>query len=170
MKQFSDDRLHHSAGVAELMYKMAKNEPFNFSEQKAREMYSLGALHDIGYNFLSGDETHEETGYEILRKAHYKYAKEIRAHGNPRTKYKSKALDLLNACDMLVDSKGKRVSFEERLEDIKERHGELSSDYRNSKAIIEDLAKKGLDLAASLVEIQEYRQSIQETLREEPRK
>ena len=76
-----------------------------------------------------------------LEKQNYKYAKEVLYHGKPNCDYSSKALDLLNYADMHIDKKGNYVSFEQRLEDIKNRRGAYSQAFINSKQIIEELKK-----------------------------
>ena len=52
-------------------------------------------------------------------------------HGDINTEYKSLELDFLNWCDMHIDSKGNFVSFDERLNDIKNRRGEESKAYKD---------------------------------------
>ena len=44
-------------------------------------------------------------------------------HGVYDPEHKSKELDLLNWADMHTDGNGKRVTFEERLNDIAKRRG-----------------------------------------------
>ena len=131
-----EDRNKHIFAVARLMKENA--EKIGLDKQ---EMFTLGLLHDIGYEF-GGSEEHHTVGAEILRKQNYKYYKEVLYHGKPNTGYSSKALDLLNFADMHIDKKGNFVSFEDRLEDIKSRRGEDSPHYKNSKAIIDELKKK----------------------------
>ena len=131
-----ENRAKHILAVARLMSKKAKD--FGLDE---KEMFTLGYLHDIGYEFGESEE-HHIVGYKMLKQQEYKYANEVLHHGKPNTGYSSPALDLLNFADMKTNKLGEYVSFEERLEDIKTRRGESSPHYINSKAIIEDLKNK----------------------------
>lgn len=45
-----DYRKQHIWAVAELMEKFGKER--NFSDEKCHELYVLGLLHDVGYQFL----------------------------------------------------------------------------------------------------------------------
>lgn len=128
-----DDRLNHIISVARLM--KDKAEELGLDKE---EMFLLGFLHDIGYEFGDSEE-HHIVGYQILEKQNYMYSKEVLYHGKPTDEYRSKALDLLNFADMHIDKKGNYVSFKNRLKDIKSRLGEHSMAYINSKKIIDDL-------------------------------
>lgn len=46
-------------------------------------------------------------------------------------------LDILNQADMQIDKSGNEVTYDERLEDIKQRYGINSIQYINSKKIID---------------------------------
>ena len=131
-----ESRAKHIMAVARLMKEKAPELDLD-----EKEMFTLGFLHDIGYEF-GGSEEHHIVGYKILKQQDYKYATEVLHHGKPNTGYSSPALDLLNYADMRTNKLGEYVSFEERLEDIKTRRGENSPHYINSKAIIEDLKNK----------------------------
>ena len=131
-----ESRAKHIMAVARLMKDKAKE--FDLDE---KEMFTLGFLHDIGYEF-GGSEEHHTVGAEMLKQQNYKYYQEVLHHGKPNTGYTSKALDLLNYADMKTNKLGEYVGFEARLEDIKSRRGENSPHYINSKAIIEDLKSK----------------------------
>lgn len=131
-----NERLKHIFEVARLMKDKAKI--LGLDEE---EMFTLGLLHDIGYEFGDSEE-HHIVGFQILEKQNYMYSKEVLYHGKPNSEYKSLALDLLNFADMHIDKKGNYVSFENRLEDIKNRRGEQSMAYINSKKVIEELLNK----------------------------
>ena len=136
----TEDRINHIMAVARLMKDNA--EKVGLDKQ---EMFTLGLLHDIGYEFGDSEE-HHILGAEILKKQNYKYYKEVLYHGKPNTEFTSTAFDLLNYADMHIDKKGNFVSFENRLKDIAERRGEDSIPYINCKAIIDDLiSRKFLD-------------------------
>lgn len=130
------DRLNHIIGVARLMKDKAEKVGLD-----KEEMFTLGMLHDIGYEFGKNND-HNFVGFKILDKQNYKYAKEVLYHGCPNCEYQSLALDLLNFADMHIDKTGIYVSFDERLKDIKSRRGENSMAYINSKKIIEELVNK----------------------------
>lgn len=135
----SNDR-NHIISVARFMkeYCIEKKYDSTYCE----EMFTLGYLHDIGYEFCDNPE-HNYIGGELLDKQKYKYSNEIKYHGVPDCIYSSKELDLLNFADMHIDGKGNYVSFEQRLFDIGRRRGKDSSAYKNSKKIIESLISKG---------------------------
>ena len=130
------DRIQHIINVARLMKDNATNLGLD-----TKEMYTLGLLHDIGYEFGSSEE-HHTIGSEMMHTQGYKYYKEILYHGMPTQEYSSTALDLLNYADMRVDKKGNVVTFEERLQDIANRRGVDSPHYKNCKVVIDHLKAK----------------------------
>ena len=131
-----ENRKKHIFGVAKLMKDNAKT--MGLDEE---EMFTLGLLHDIGYEF-GGSEEHHTKGAEILKKQCYKYFKEVQYHGMPTKEYSSTALDLLNFADMHISKDGSMVSFQARLWDIAKRRGYDSPHYQNCKAVIDALGKK----------------------------
>lgn len=132
-----ENRWKHTLAVARLMEGVAQQ--VGLDEQ---EMFTLGMLHDIGYEFGDG-ENHHIVGGDILKQQNYKYYEEVYYHGKANTGYESPALDLLNFADMHINRKGEYVTFEERLADIASRRGTDSPHYRNCSIVIEDLKKKG---------------------------
>ena len=131
-----ENRKKHIFAVAKLMEEKA--EELGLDKE---EMFTLGFLHDIGYEF-GGSEEHHIKGYEILSKQNYKYAKEVRYHGMPTQEYTSLALDLLNYADMHINKKGEYVTFEDRLADIAERRGKDSNAYKNCKIVIDNFKRR----------------------------
>ena len=131
-----ENRIKHIMAVARVMKENAKS--FGLDEE---EMFTLGLLHDIGYEFGDG-EMHHILGAEVLKKQNYKYFKEVLYHGKPTKEYSSPALDLLNYADLSVTRKGEVVSFEERLEDIRSRRGEDSPHYKNCKIVIDGIKER----------------------------
>ena len=127
----SDDRMLHSLRVAQKLQKAAEEMP-NIYGAFADEMFLLGLLHDIGYEFTADAEQHAQVGGEFLRRQGFKLWKEVYYHGNPRCRFHSAELDLLNRADMTVDHCGKEVTIEERLADIANRHGKDSAQYRTA--------------------------------------
>ena len=133
------NKFNHIIGVARLMKDKAAEVGLD-----PEEMFTLGMLHDIGFEFGSSEE-HHQIGYEILSSQGYKYALEVLYHGKPTNEYSSRALDLLNYADLHISKTGEYVSFEDRLRDIKARRGEDSPHYQNCKIVIDGLRQNGFD-------------------------
>ena len=138
----SDDRICHIIAVARFMKDYCLKN--NYDLEYCQEMFTLGLLHDIGYEF-SENKNHSEIGASILERQNYKYSREIKYHGLPNCEYSSNELNLLNWADMHIDSKGNYVSYPERLKDIEVRRGKNSSAYINCEKLIEKLLKLGLN-------------------------
>lgn len=126
------NRLKHIEVVAQLMKNLAPE--LGLDEY---EMYVLGFVHDVGYEI--NIHAHAEAGAQILEDDGYKYAYAVKSHGSPFADFNDPVVWLLNYCDMSIDGKGQLVFFKRRLKDIKERHGENSEAYKNSKLVIEKL-------------------------------
>ncbi len=137
----SNDRQAHILAVAQLMEN--KSKTLEKSENYAQEMFCLGFVHDIGYEF-GENKNHELIGGEILERTNYKYANEVKYHGNPHASYHSFELDLLNWADMHINSKGEYVEFDKRLKDIEKRYGKTSEVYLNACSLIEQIKEKNL--------------------------
>ena len=131
-----EDRLKHSLSVARKMIEIGKK--YNLSEDELQDLFVLGFNHDIGYEF-ENNSNHAYIGGEILKRNNYKYWQEVYYHGNIHSEYKSLYLKILNIADMQVDKYGNDVGFNKRLEDIKNRYGEESKVYKDSKKLIENL-------------------------------
>ncbi len=137
-KVISESRMAHMHGVAEWMYEHAAE----FGCTNREEVYFLGLVHDIGYMYKNG--AHEAKGAEFLERENYDGWNTVLWDGadpNDYTRFHScfpsevpKELVLLWAADMMVDHEGKAVGITERLEGIKTRYGEDSSQYRKAKA------------------------------------
>lgn len=133
----SIDRLNHCLAVARKMKAMAESiEGFPYTPE---DMFYLGLLHDVAYEFVASQEDHEHRGGEILRNNGYIYWKEVFYHGNPNADFHSKALDLLNYADMTTDTQGHDITIELRLEDIALRYGADSDQYRNAFLLAEQI-------------------------------
>lgn len=130
LKKLTSDRMTHSLMVARKMKEIA-NELYPDKKDFKKEMFVLGLVHDIGYEFCAFQPHHGKVGGEILKKNKYKYWREVYWHGRSESKYKSKALDILNIADLLTDAKGNEVTVEYRLEDVRERYGEDSFEYKD---------------------------------------
>ena len=131
-----NDRLKHSYAVANKMVELGKEK--NLSDEQLQELFLLGYLHDIGYQFGT-NENHNMIGGNLLRNSNYKYWKEVYYHGIPNSEYKSLYLNFLNTADMMIDKYGNDVGFDKRLDDIKNRYGEDSIQYTNCVKIINEL-------------------------------
>ena len=131
-----EDRMKHILAVARLMKENAEEAGLD-----PEEMFILGMMHDVGYEF-GGSEEHHLVGAGILEKQNYKYYLEVLFHGKPTSEYQSPALDLLNYADMHINKKGEYVTFEDRLQDIANRRGKDSPHYRNCRVIIEGLKSR----------------------------
>lgn len=131
-----NDRLIHSYAVANKMVELGKEK--NLLDEQLQELFLLGYLHDIGYQFGT-NENHNMIGGNLLRNSNYKYWKEVYYHGIANSEYKSLYLDILNTADMMIDKYGKDVGFDKRLEDIKSGYGEDSIQYVNCFKIVNEL-------------------------------
>jgi len=123
----SNDRLNHSIEVARMMVELS--EKAGWSPTKCQEMFLLGYVHDIGYEFAENQCDHADIGAKILKEQGYKYWQEVALHGKIDSSYESEELRMLNIADMSVDSHGIRVGAKRRLEDIAERYGVKSKQY-----------------------------------------
>ncbi len=132
-----NDRLKHSISVARKMIEIGKEN--NLPEEQLKELFLLGFVHDIGYEFVKDTKDHQKVGGEILKQSGYKYWKEVYYHGRITNEYKSLYLKILNQADMQIDKFGEDIGYEKRLEDILNRYGKNSNAYIKSKELIESL-------------------------------
>lgn len=139
----SFDRMTHQLSVARDLVEQAQSRG-TYSEQELQNLFVLGYLHDIGYEFATDLDDHAAIGGEVLKRLGFTYWAEVANHGNPESSYSSAELDLLNSADMHTSSTGERVTYAERLQDIADRYGEDSPRYQNARTIIANLESKGL--------------------------
>lgn len=118
------DKLQHILGVARYMYQQALSD--GKSEEYAQEMFVLGFVHDIGYEFDDSGRSHHHVGGKILNRMNFKYAQEVTTHGLPDCLGFSEEAMRLNAADMRIMPGGDEVTLEERVADITTRYGEGS--------------------------------------------
>lgn len=130
--------MKHSYAVAIKMVEIGKEK--NLSEEQLQELFLLGYVHDIGYQYDKNN--HNVAGGNLLKENNYKYWQEVYYHGHPNSEYKSPYLDILNTADMMIDKYGNDVGFEKRLEDIKSRYGKESIPYQNCVELINELGGK----------------------------
>lgn len=128
----TEDRLHHTIGVARKAYKVAK--ALGKDEEFARKMFALGWNHDIGYEF--DPINHENVGADIL--PNYKYAEFIRSHGLAPTQL-TKEWIIINLADMTTSPTGEEISIEARLAEIESRYGKDHIWYKQSKEVCDIL-------------------------------
>ena len=133
------DRMKHTLAVARKMVEIGKN--LKLTEEQQQELFTLGFVHDIGYEYPNVNYQHNVVGGEMLKESGYKYWEEVYYHGNPNTSYESLYLTILNMADMQIDKYGNDVGYTKRLEDIKSRYGEDSIPYQNCVKLINQLQK-----------------------------
>lgn len=141
---FPESRYRHCYGVGKRMYEYAKNK-LHWDERYCDEMFVLGNLHDIGYEIDPDAFGHDIVLADILGGNGYKYSNEIRYHSKLQEKYMSEELKLLYFADATVDGFGRFCTLDERLEDLKRRHGEDSEVYIESVKIAEKVREWGFD-------------------------
>lgn len=144
----SEGRKAHMFGVAEYMFYNAYK--YNLDRRK---MYVLGLLHDIGYVDGYGEE-HEIRGAVLVRDCFSHigtvepyYADLIAMHGKAPEHFSNekkipKELILLWEADMRVDCNGKNVNYHRRLQEIADKYGVDSQEYKLSASRVEFLLKR----------------------------
>lgn len=135
--EISQERLQHIIGVARKMYEMSLER--GWSVERAKKMFVLGFVHDIGYEFSNAQNEHPDVGAEILELCGFQYANEVMFHGKAQQEYSSEELYLLNVADFLVGHDGKSVSAKERLVGIAQRYEEKSSQYVEANKLAKQL-------------------------------
>lgn len=136
----NNDRLKHSISVGRKMVEFGQK--YNLSDKELTELFLLGYVHDIGYEYAENSIEHNIVGGNILKQSGYKYWKEVYYNGKSNSEYKSLYLAILNEADMQIDKYGNEVGFDKRLDDIKNRYGENSKPYLCSKQIIDSIKKQ----------------------------
>ena len=139
----SSGRMAHQLSVARTLVEQACSQG-SYSEEDLQNLFVLGYLHDIGYEFAVDPDKHAPVGGEVLKRLGFVYWAEVANHGNPASAYSSAELDLLNSADMHTSPTGEYVTYAERLQDIADRYGEDSPRYQNARTIIANLESKGL--------------------------
>lgn len=128
-----ENRSLHSLGVAKKMVAIGKSKGLKTSA--LNDLFTLGIVHDIGYEFGPGNE-HQKLGGLVLKENGYRYWQEVYYHGLIQNEYSSLFLDILNQADMQIDKKGKDVGYSGRLEDIKSRYKEDSKVYASCVELV----------------------------------
>ena len=128
-----ENRSLHSLGVAKKMVAIGKSKGLKISD--LNDLFTLGIVHDIGYEFGSSNE-HQKLGGLVLKENGYRYWQEVYYHGLVQNEYSSLFLDILNQADMQIDKKGVDVGYSGRLEDIKSRYKEDSKVYASCVELV----------------------------------
>ena len=139
--QFPESRYKHCHSVGKKMYAYAR-EVLGWSEAKCQEMFVLGCIHDVGYELYPTMDGHSSVLAHTLDG--YKYSKEISRHSRLCKNFR-KELDLLYYADATVDSEGNWCTYAQRLQDVKDRYGEDSTNYKQGESFKEYLMSKGFD-------------------------
>ena len=128
-----ENRSLHSLGVAKKMVAIGKSKGLKASD--LNDLFTLGIVHDMGYEFGPGNE-HQKLGGLVLKENGYRYWQEVYYHGLIQNEYSSLFLDILNQADMQIDKKGKDVGYSGRLEYIKSRYKEDSKVYASCVELV----------------------------------
>ncbi|WP_067783737.1 hypothetical protein [Actinomyces vulturis] len=137
----SVDRALHMRAVARKAY-VASKELAGFDERRARGMFVLGYVHDIGYEFVENQEDHASMGSSLLQLIGSPWHTEVLNHGVVDTEYDTIELAVLNYADMTTGPKGEDWTLEQRLLDIARRYGPESKQYRDAKIICERVEQR----------------------------
>lgn len=133
------NRLLHSAAVARKAYNIAKSE--GYDEAFCNKMFMIGYLHDIGYEFADG-VNHAKVSAELVSTICNDdvVLNTIKYHGK-HIENQTAEWRILNIADMTIDYDGTEVDVETRLNNIKKRHGEQSTQYLAAYELCKDLLR-----------------------------
>lgn len=130
----TQNRWQHILGVARKAKMLAEKLKTN-DTQYAEDMFLLGIMHDLGYEFMESNASHAAVGGEILKRNNYRYWQEVALHGDETVENMSDELFILNCADMMTGPNGEDFTFDERLKEIAQRFGEDADAYK--KCVIE---------------------------------
>lgn len=130
----SENRWKHILGVARKAKMLAEKLKTN-DTQYAEDMFLLGIMHDLGYEFMESNASHAAVGGEILKRSGYQYWQEVALHGDETVDDMTDELFILNCADMSTGPNGEDFTFDERLKEIAQRFGEDADAYK--KCVIE---------------------------------
>lgn len=134
----SESRWQHILGVARKAKILAdKLKPNNV--QYAEDMFLLGIMHDLGYEFIESNASHAAIGGEILKRSGYQYWQEVTQHGDETVDDMTDELFILNCADMSTGPNGENFTFDERLEEIASRFGKDADAYKKCVVEVEKL-------------------------------
>lgn len=143
-----ENRLRHCRGVGMKASDLGRTL-FGWSDDKCREMFVMGYLHDVGYQFAQEQSEHEELGGALLRSLGFTYWAEIFHHGDPDSNYQSDELLVLNLADMLTSRDGSATTIPARLTDIASRYGVESTQYVAAKKLADVLVAQVREIDGS---------------------
>ena len=130
----TSNRWQHILGVARKAKTLAEKLKPNDTKY-AEDMFLLGVMHDLGYEFVQDNASHAVVGGEMLKRAGYKYWQEVALHGDETIEDMTDELFILNCADMMTGPNGEDFTFEQRLEEIAGRFGKDAAPYK--KCVIE---------------------------------
>ena len=130
----TQSRWNHILGVARKAKTLALKLKANDTKY-AEDMFVLGVMHDLGYEFIKTNASHAAIGGAILQRAGYKYWKEVALHGDITIDHMTDQLFILDCADMMTGPNGEDFTFAERLNEIADRFGPDSDAYQ--KCVIE---------------------------------
>lgn len=134
----SKSRWQHILGVARKAKILAdKLKPNNV--QYAEDMFLLGIMHDLGYEFIESNASHAAIGGEILKRSGYQYWQEVTQHGDETVDDMTDELFILNCADMSTGPNGEDFTFDERLKEIAQRFGKDADAYKKCVVEVEKL-------------------------------
>ena len=142
-----ENRLRHCYGVGLKASELGRTL-FGWSDEKCREMFVMGYLHDFGYQFAHDQADHGELSGELLRSLGFKYWEEIFHHGDPGSDYKSDELLVLNLADMLTSKDGNPTTLSDRVVDIAKRYGVESTQFATAWKLVEKLISQVQEINA----------------------
>ena len=134
----TEDKLHHIIGVARKCYKIS--QLCGESENFCRKMFMIGWMHDVGYEY--NPESHAAISKEMFLSCLNPATQAINDFSNTSNAIEfhgyvpevlTKEWMILNQADLTIDHTGKEVSVMERLQSIRERHGEVA--YFNARDV-----------------------------------
>mgnify|MGYP005754199349 CR=1 FL=1 len=137
----SQDRLRHSIAVARKCSEIAKKE-FSASKEYCEDMFVLGFVHDIGYEFSHKQTAHALCGGEVLRRNDYRYSNEVSNHGEAGHVADSREQYILDKADMMTSPKGEPISISDRLDDIATRYGKGSIQYAEAAKLATEIKEQ----------------------------
>ena len=143
LSNYPESRYRHCYSVGKKMYHYAKNV-LGKDESFCIEMFALGNMHDIGYEFSSDAFGHDIVLANSLMGS-FKYYNEIKYHSKLQSNYDSLPMRLLYYADSTVDGNGNWCTYEERLHDIATRYGLNSIVYAETLAIINHVKNLGFN-------------------------
>lgn len=134
----SESRWRHILGVARKAKILAdKLKPNNV--QYAEDMFLLGIMHDLGYEFMESNASHAAIGGEILKRSGYQYWQEVTQHGDETVDDMTDELFILNCADISTGPNGEDFTFDERLKEIAQRFGKDANAYKKCVVEVEKL-------------------------------